>query len=66
MNEPMSLPPTLTPEELLATEGWRLGRSATYDAIKRGEIPSVRIGRRILIPREALERLLSGKAESYA
>lgn len=62
MNDSASLPPTLTPEQLLATEGWPLGRSATYEAIKRGEIPSVRIGRRILVPREALERLLSGES----
>ncbi|MBI3910326.1 MAG: helix-turn-helix domain-containing protein [Armatimonadetes bacterium] len=43
----------------------RLGRSATYEAVKRGEIPSVRIGRRILIPVAALERLLAeaGRAE---
>jgi excisionase family DNA binding protein len=54
------LPTTLTPDELLALEGWPLGRSSTYDALKRGDIPSVRIGRRILIPRAALDRLLSG------
>jgi excisionase family DNA binding protein len=35
-----------------------LGRSATYAAIGRGEIPSIRIGRKILVPRRALEQLL--------
>lgn len=36
----------------------RLGKISVYQAIARGEIPCVRIGRRILIPRYALERLL--------
>ena len=37
-----------------------LGRNATYEAIARGDIPSVRIGKRILVPVKALERLLAG------
>jgi len=37
-----------------------LGRNATYDAIARGEIPVLRFGRRIVVPKKALERLLSG------
>ena len=37
-----------------------LGRSATYDAVKNGSIPSVRIGRKIMIPKEGLRRLLAG------
>jgi excisionase family DNA binding protein len=36
----------------------RLSRNATYEAIARKEIPSVRVGRRILVPIEALDRLL--------
>ena len=39
-----------------------LGRNATYDAVARGEIPVLRIGRRILVPRKALERLVNGEA----
>ncbi|RMF09398.1 MAG: DNA-binding protein [Alphaproteobacteria bacterium] len=35
-----------------------LGRSSAYEAVRRGDIPSLRIGRRILVPRAALERLL--------
>ena len=35
-----------------------LGRAATYQGIERGEIPSIRIGKRILVPRAALERFL--------
>jgi excisionase family DNA binding protein len=33
-----------------------------YDAIRRKEIPSIRIGRLVLIPRPAFERLLRGEA----
>lgn len=36
-----------------------LGQSLTYAAIHRGEIPSIRIGGRILIPLAALEKMLS-------
>lgn len=35
-----------------------IGRNQAYEAVRRGEIPSVRIGRRIVVPRAALERLL--------
>lgn len=35
-----------------------IGRSAAYAAAKRGEIPTVKIGRRIVVPIAALERLL--------
>ena len=45
-----------TVEETRALLG--LSRTLVYEAIRRGEIPSIRVGRRILIPRAALERLL--------
>ena len=38
----------------------RVGRGLMYDAIRRGEIPSIRVGRRILIPRAALHKMLEG------
>ena len=31
-----------------------IGRSSVYEAIRRGELPSLKIGRRILVPRSAL------------
>ena len=34
-----------------------LGRTAFYDAVRKGEIPSRRIGGKILIPRAELVRL---------
>jgi excisionase family DNA binding protein len=36
-----------------------LSRSATYDAIARGEIPALRFGRRIVVARRALHYLLA-------
>jgi excisionase family DNA binding protein len=35
-----------------------LSRGLMYQAVRKGEIPSIRIGRRILIPRAALHRML--------
>ena len=35
-----------------------ISRYAGYEAAKRGEIPTIRIGKRILVPRRALDRLL--------
>lgn len=39
-----------------------LSRWAAYEAVKRGEIPSVRIGGRVLIPKGRLQALLDGGA----
>jgi len=46
--------PTLTVEQA----GQVLGRAGAYQAVRRGEIPSVRIGHRIVVPTGALLRLL--------
>lgn len=53
-------PETLTVEE--AAKLLRIGRNSAYEAARRGELPVVRIGRRLLVPRVALERLLGGPA----
>lgn len=37
-----------------------IGRNSAYEAVRRGEIPTLRIGKRILVPRAALEGLLAG------
>lgn len=34
----------------------RVSRAFTYELIARGDLPVVRLGRRVLIPREELER----------
>lgn len=36
-----------------------IGQSLAYAAIHRGEIPSIRIGGRLLVPLAALEEMLS-------
>jgi excisionase family DNA binding protein len=35
-----------------------ISRSFAYEAVERGDIPSMRIGRRILVPKAALQRFL--------
>lgn len=35
-----------------------LGKNASYEAARRGDIPSIRIGGRIRVPVVALERML--------
>jgi excisionase family DNA binding protein len=42
-----------------AAEILRLSRWAAYEAVKRGEIASVRIGRRLLVPRHWIEKKLA-------
>jgi hypothetical protein len=48
--------PAITPKETLAI--LPLGRNAVYEAIKRGEIESFRVGNRIFVPTAALRRKL--------
>ena len=47
---------TLTIEETAKLLG--IGRQLAYDKVKTGEIPVIKIGRRLLVPRRALEKLL--------
>ena len=42
----------------------RISRGAAYNAVTAGEIPSVRIGRRVLVPVAALERMLAGMVKA--
>jgi excisionase family DNA binding protein len=48
---------TLTVEEAAALLG--IGRNSAYQAVASGQLPVLRIGRRLLVPRAALERLLA-------
>jgi excisionase family DNA binding protein len=43
-----------------------IGRNQAYAAARRGEIPTIRIGKRILVLREPLKRLLEGGSTSEA
>ena len=40
--------------------------STVYDLIRRGEIPSVRVGRRIRVPKRRLEDWINGRHEAAA
>lgn len=51
--------PTLTVEETASMLG--ISRWLVQQAVRRGELPVVRIGRRILIPRVRLEAMLAGQ-----
>ena len=48
---------TLSVEETARLLG--IGRNLCYDRVKTGEIPVIKIGRRLLVPRSALEKLLA-------
>ena len=50
--------PTITVDEAAAALG--IGRATAYEAVRRGEIPSIRLGRRIVVPTAAIVRLLDG------
>ena len=43
-----------------------VARNTMYEAVHAGEIASIRIGRRILIPRVALGRMLAGESRPGA
>lgn len=51
--------PTLTIAQTAKKLG--LGKNQTYAAAKRGELPTIRIGKRWLVLREPLERILEGR-----
>lgn len=50
----------ITPDE--AAEKLSVSRSSIYRAIKAGDIPTIRIGRRLLVPVRALEALVEAAA----
>ncbi len=42
-----------------------IGRNSAYEAVARGEIPVIRIGKRMLVPKAQLDRLLAGENTSF-
>lgn len=53
------------PQVLSVPEAGRLlgiCRDSAYAAVRTGALPSIRLGKRIVVPRAALERLLSGNS----
>lgn len=55
---------TVTVEE--AAELLGIGRGLAYELARRGELPALRLGRRFVIPKQALERLLSSTTRDGA
>jgi excisionase family DNA binding protein len=56
------LPAVLTVEE--TADVLRIGRTAAYAAIRSGEIPCIKLGRSIRVPKHRLELLLGQINES--
>ena len=54
-----ALPMTLRGAELMPILG--IGRNTAYELIRSGQIRSIRIGRQIRIPRDALLEFLNGR-----
>ena len=54
------LPAMLTVAEFASFA--RIGRRQAYEAVKRGDVPSLRIGKTIRVPRGALESLMAGRS----
>jgi len=53
---------TLTVTEVARCLG--IGRNSAYEAIARGEIPVIRVGKRLLVPKVAFEKWLSGERQT--
>lgn len=53
---------TLTVDETAAVLG--IGRELAFTMCRTGQIPTIRLGRRILVPRAALERMLETAGQS--
>ena len=56
----LSLPAPLTIEECASV--LRLRRGSAYEAARTGQIPTIRIGRRLLVPRAKLLHMLGEDA----
>lgn len=48
---------TMSVEEAAAVLG--ISRALAYELVRRGELPRLRLGRRVVIPRRALENLVA-------
>jgi len=52
---------TMTVEEAAQMLG--ISRSSAYECVRRGELRALRLGRRLVVPRDALEELLASNQE---
>jgi excisionase family DNA binding protein len=64
MEVPMEKPKTLSVPE--AGRWLGIGRNASYEAARRGDLPVIRIGRLLRVPVVALERKLDRAGEPAA
>lgn len=53
---------TLTVEQAATILG--ISRGSAYEAARSGQLPTIRIGRRLLVPRAKLEELLGQKEDA--
>jgi len=53
---------TLSVEEAALMLG--ISRALAYELVRRGDLPRLRLGRRIVVPRRALEELVAAAAET--
>ena len=51
----------LTVPEIAAVLG--ISRSLAYELVGRGDLPSIRLGRRIVVPRRAIEEMLDAAVD---
>jgi excisionase family DNA binding protein len=61
-----TMPKTTTPVALTMTveaaaRELGISRNTAYECARNGQIPTVRLGRRLLVPRAALEAMLRGE-----
>jgi excisionase family DNA binding protein len=54
---------TMTVPQAAARLG--IGRNQAYEAVRRGEIPALRIGYRWLVPEAALEQMVAVRAKQH-
>jgi excisionase family DNA binding protein len=64
MREVTDQPATITITEAARLLG--ISRASAYAAAHRGELPVLRLGRRLVVPRKALERQLAGDESAAA
>ena len=65
MTNAIDLDPRIQPV-MTVTDAARIlhiSRGSAYEAVKAGEIPSIRLGRRIVVPTAALVRMLQLEAD---
>ncbi|MGO4343172.1 helix-turn-helix domain-containing protein [Pedococcus sp. 2YAF34] len=56
--------PRLTFTVVEAAEALGIGRGLAYEMVRQGQLPSLRLGRRIVVPAASLEALLEQTATS--